>query len=374
MSKNRTKSRFGSFMKIYTIILAVIAASICVVVWTKLKKYQNDYDSAKQAGSATNYVQEFVSGLDYDSILEYINKYGLNVMKGINPEINHARYFDNLISVYGASFRENEKNTNSIPRYDIMAGDVRIAVISLKASGKNDEFGFHGWVLKDMAFDTDEIEYTDIDIWVPAECKVAYNMQELSDEYIVENSVSDDDFTRKLKSLGVSVPDDVRYHIEYTFGNRNIAAINADGQMLKSVVNGSVYDFRQGSTAMPDDLQTYVMDAMDSYIYTLYKKKSFGEIEKYIEKDSDAYRMISEVLTSAAWGWTPDTVDILEHDITDYVSYGDDFFTCRYYGRIYKFKDGAMESGEEEFNYRIIFRNISGKWLMDYFILTKEAQ
>lgn len=128
-----------------------------------------------------------------------------------------------------------------------------------------------------------------------------------------------------MKSLGVSVSDNVRYHIEYTFGNRNIAAINADGQMLKSVINGSVYDFRQGSTAMPDDLQTYVMNAMDSYIYTLYKKKSFGEIAEYIEKDSDAYRMISEVLTSAAWGWTPDTVDILEHDVTDYVSYGDDF-------------------------------------------------
>lgn len=145
MRKNRTKSRFGSFMKTYTIILAVIAVGICAIVWTKLTKYQNGYDSAKQAGSATNYVQEFVSGLDYDSILEYIDKYGLNVMKGINPEINHARYFDNLISVYGVSFRENEKNTNSIPRYDIMAGDVRIAVISLKASGKNDEFGFHGY-------------------------------------------------------------------------------------------------------------------------------------------------------------------------------------------------------------------------------------
>ena len=79
-------------------------------------------------------------------------------------------------------------------------------------------------------------------------------------------------------------------------------------------------------------------------------------------------------ILSAAWGWTPDTVDILEHNVTDYVSYGDDCFTCRYYGRIYKFKDGAMESGEEEFNYRIIFRNIGGKWLVDYFILTKEAQ
>ena len=56
MRKNRTKSRFGSFMKTYTIILAVIAVGICAIVWTKLKKYQNDYDSAKQAGSATNYV------------------------------------------------------------------------------------------------------------------------------------------------------------------------------------------------------------------------------------------------------------------------------------------------------------------------------
>ncbi len=373
MSKNSTKSRFGSFMKIYTIILAVIAVGICAIVWTKLKKYQNDYDSAKQAGSAENYVQDFADGLDYNSILEYIDNYGLNVMKGIAPRENHARYFANLISVYGVSFRENEKSTDSIPVYDIMAGDDRIAVISLKASGKNDNFGFHGWTLKDMAFDTDEIEYTDIDIWAPAGCKVAYNMQELSNEYIMESNTSDDDFSRKLKSLGVKLSSDVRYHIEYTFGNRNIAAINADGEMLKAVVNGSVYDFRQESTEMSDDLKIYVMDVMDSYIYTLYKKKSFAEISGYIEPDSDAYRMISEVLTSAAWGWTPDTVNILEHDVTDYVSYGDDAFSCRYYGRIYKFKEGAMESGEEKFNYRIIFRNKGGKWLMNYFVLTKET-
>ena len=113
-----------AFLYTFSLNLAGVVVGICAIVWTKLKKYQNDYDSANQAGSATDYVQEFVSGLDYDSILEYIDKYGLNVMKGINPEINHARYFDNLISVYGVSFRENEKNTNSIPRYDIMAGEV----------------------------------------------------------------------------------------------------------------------------------------------------------------------------------------------------------------------------------------------------------
>lgn len=374
MKKNKKSSRFAQFMKIYAALLAVIAIVVCAIVWTKLKKYQNDYDNAKAESSTENFVGNFVNGLDYNSILQYIDEYGLNITKGINPRENHAKYFDGLITVYGADYKENDKNTAALPVYDIMAGDKRIAVISLKASGKNDSFGFHGWTIKDMAFDTDAIEYSDIDIWAPAGAKVAYNMQELSDEYIAEKNTASDDFARKLKKDGVEPEESVRYHIEYTFGSRNIAALDEKGQMLEAKVTDSVYDFRQSGINMPDELKEYVTGAMDSYIYTLYKKKSFDETSAYIEPDSDAYRMVTEVLASAAWGFIPDEVNVLEHEVTDYIPYGDDIFTCRYYGKIYKYKEGAMESGEEEFNYRIIFRKNNGRWLINYFVLTKETK
>lgn len=46
-----------------------------------------------------------------------------------------------------------------MPVYDVYAGDTRIAVLSLKADGKSDSFGFHDWKIRDMAFDTNEIDY-----------------------------------------------------------------------------------------------------------------------------------------------------------------------------------------------------------------------
>ena len=37
--------------------------------------------------------------------------------------------------------------------------------------------------------------------------------------------------------------------------------------------------------------------------------------------------------------------------------------------KIYKYEEGKSESGEETFNYRLIFKKHDGKWYLNYFII-----
>ena len=150
-----------------------------------------------------------------------------------------------------------------------------------------------------------------------------------------------------------------------------LTVTDADGAVLEPAVNGEgLYDY----TARLDEefragVEQRVFDTVNAYIYNIYNKKTFAEAAAYLEYGSDAYAVVADVQVSIIWGWTPDTVDILEQSVSDCVQYGDSLFACSYYGKIYKYEEGAMESGEETFNYRMLFHKIDGQWYLNYFVL-----
>ena len=330
------KRKFRRFLRIYASILGIATIVVCIIVWGRLKNYQESYDNSKSKHSPDKFMNEFVDNLDYEKILGYVKNYGINVETGINPKENHAAYFAACVAADGAKYDKNDKYTSVMPVYDVYAGDTRIAVLSLKADGKSDSFGFHDWKIRDMAFDTNEIDYE----------------------------------TTTVTVNEASVPAVETYVIKDTFGSRNITATDSNGNSYTAFVEGNTYDFTGSKgTKAPEDIEQRVFDTIDSYILTIYNHKSFDETATYIEYDSDAYRLIKDVLASVIWGWTPDTVDILEQSVTDYVAYGDNLFSCSYYGKIYKYEEGKSESGEETFNYRLIFKKHDGKWYLNYFII-----
>lgn len=367
---NRGKRNFKVFLRIYAGILAIAGVVVCVIVWNKLKAYQDSYDKSESAHNPDKYVSEFVSGLDCDSLKSYMGTYGINIDKGIDPVGNLAAYFSDCIDKNGVTYTQNEKFQKTLPVYDICSGDMRIAVISLKAEGRNDSFGFHDWTIGNMAFDTDGIKYSSVDIIVPDGSIVTYNGQIVSEEYIKERDVSSDAAADKVAELGGNVTKSIVYHITDTFGDRKITAIDRDGNELTALVNNNDYDF-SGLTGgiAPDDVKQRVFEVMDSFILTMNNMKSFQDTSVYLEYGSDAYAMLLDVMASVIWGWKPDTIETLEQEVTDYVRYSDNVFACNYYGKIYKYQEGATESGNEEFNYRLVFREISGQWYLNYFII-----
>ena len=368
--ENRGKRNFKIFLRIYAGILAIVSVVVCVIVWNKLKAYQNSYDESERLHQPDRYAAGFVAGLDRDSLLAYMDTYGINIESGISPKENLADYLCESIEKKGVSYTQNEKFTKTSPVYDIYSGDTRIAVISLKTDGRNDSFGFHDWIVGKMAFDTDRIEYGSVNITVPDGAIVTYNGQVVPDDFIKERNIISDVAADKISTLGESVTNNTLYHINNTFGNVEIAATDSNGNELTAFVRDNEYDFSGMTGGMPPaDVEQRIFDTMDSFILTMNNLKPFGETSVYLENGSDAYAMLKDVMDSVVWGWKPDTIETLERKVTDYVQYGDDIFACSYYGKIYKYEEGAEESGNEEFNYRLVFRKIDGQWYLNYFII-----
>ncbi len=363
---------FKIFLRVYAGLLAVAIIVVCVILWNSLKRYQERHDRAQAGGNPDIYAEEFVKGLGYDSLLAYIQTYGLNDgEKSLEYEARHAEYFAGLLENTPASYVRSEKFKSALPVYDIYSGNTRVAVISLKPEGKNDEFGYHKWQLKEMAFDTDIIDYRDILVKVPQGASVVFEGRLLGEEYRQpEKTAEDPVLDRALLLGGVAAPNDI-YKLTKVIGEPELSVTDAGGAVLEAVAgDGGLYDYTaKAEEAFRAEIEQRVFDTVDAYIYNIYNHKTFSEAAAYLEYGSDAYNVVADVQSSIIWGWTPDTVDILEQSVSDCVKYGDSLFACSYYGKIYKFEEGAMESGEETFNYRMMFRLIDGQWYLNYFVL-----
>lgn len=364
------QKRFRLGLKIYAGVLAFAILVVCIIVWNKLSKYQDRYDKAKAEGNPDIYAEEFIQGLSYDSLLDYIKEYGLNVKGEFDYEAEHAEYFSEMIKKNEASFVRSEKFKSALPVYDIMSGDTRVAVISLKSLGKSDDFGFHKWQLKEIAFDTEVIEYNDVKIIVPGGAKVTYDGNELSEENKITSSVKKDPVKDYAISLGATDYVTESYLVKNNIGTADIKVTDVNGNVINAVADGNVYDYTlESNKTFLEEVTPRVYDAMNAYIYNMYNHRTFSEVAAFLEYGSNAYAVVQDVQATIYWGWTPDTVDILSQNIKDCVQYGDRYFACTYEGEIYKFEEGAMESGEEEFNYRLLFHKIDGKWFLNYFVL-----
>lgn len=364
------QKRFRLGLKIYAGVLAFAILVVCIIVWNKLSKYQDRYDKAKAEGNPDIYAEEFIQGLSYDSLLDYIKEYGLNVKGEFDYEAEHAEYFSEMIKKNEASFVRSEKFKSALPVYDIMSGDTRVAVISLKSFGKSDDFGFHKWQLKEIAFDTEVIEYNDVKIIVPGGAKVTYDGNELSEENKITSSVKKDPVKDYAISLGATDYVTESYLVKNNIGTADIKVTDVNGNVINAVADGNVYDYTlESNKTFLEEVTPRVYDTMNAYIYNMYNHRTFSEVAAFLEYGSNAYAVVQDVQATIYWGWTPDTVDILSQNIKDCVQYGDRYFACTYEGKIYKFEEGAMESGEEEFNYRLLFHKIDGKWFLNYFVL-----
>lgn len=361
--------KFKLFLIVWAAILVVAITVVSVSLWKRLDGYQKDYDAAAAAANPDVFADGFVRELSYETISRYIEQFGINTKGPVDTNLQHAKYFSDMVNGAAPRFERSEKFTDRTPVYDIFCGSQRMAVISLKSAGKNDDFGYHLWQLKDMAFDTDVIEYKDITIDVPAGFTVTYNGFELGEENLVKSEEFKDIAVEYAIAAGGQRYFTERYAVNNVLGEPIIKAV-ADEVELAYVEKDGNYDFVSGRyNEQVEAVRDRVYEIIDAYILNIYRHKTFWEIVGYLERNSDAYKVIYDVQASIAWSWKPATVDILEQNLTDCVFYNDNLFTCSYYGKIYKFKEGAQENGEEEFRYRMLYKKINGQWVLSYFVL-----
>lgn len=372
MSKKKNKNKqFKTFLKIYTGVLAIAIVVVCCIVWGKLKKYQNNYDKAKANGNPDKYVEQFIASLDYEKFSGFIDEYGLNNVDKEDTMLykEHAIYYSNLVKTGTVTFSRNEKFKSALPIYDIKVGDTRLGVISLKAEGKNDDFGFHLWTLKEIVFDTDNLNYSDYKVVVPADALVYCNGEAIPGEAFTQDK-SNDVMYQTAMDLGGVAKNAKSCKLKKMLNNPNVIVKDSEGKSIEGVTKDNVIDYTNTSTdSLKAETQSRIFETIRSYILTIYNKKSYDATSVYIQYGSPAHALVVDVLASTIWGWTPDTVDVLDEQVSDFISYGDNVFSCNYYGKIFKFGEGDEETGEEEFKYRLLFHKVDGQWYLYHFII-----
>lgn len=365
--KDKKTSKFKWILLIYTTVLAVIIMVIALFVWDGLEKYQNSYDKSKESGNSLLFADELVDEWNYENVLSYVEKYGVvNVDKYNTPE-QIAKFFTNFENK--VTYKENTKYTEVMPVYDIYGDGKRIAVVSFKPEGNNDEFGFHKWQIRDLVFDTDSAEIVKYSLTVPYNCNVSVNDIIISQEDAIRKETPNQGVAAIAEQLsGVRVE-----YLTYDLGNclvkPDIKVTDTNGEVIPESgdSNNNIRYMKVVSDEFKNIAEKRVTDTCHAYIMNIYSKLSFWQMSRYLVANSQAYAIVQDVQASIAWGWHPDVVEVLEESVSDYIQYSDTLFSCKYYGKIYKADE--KESYEEIINYSLLFQKIGEEWFLTYFVL-----
>ncbi len=361
------KLSFGKILLIYAAVFMVIIAVVGVVVWNKLSDYQKDYDEAKAAGSPKLFAEELVAGWNYEAVTDYIESYGVDNL----GEYNNKEVLADIFAGKSAkiSYSANEKYTEVMPVYDIYSGTTRLAVVSLKPEGTNDEFGFHKWQIRDLVFDTNNLETTNYTIKVTSDCKVVVNGEALTEDNVKSTYQNLDTLTKWVGEKYGHAIEYTEYELGACVSLPEIKVTDAAGnEITECVVKEDLVEYNCTSTpAFIEAVEPRVFDTTHAYISNIYYKLTFYQLSKYLVANSDAYVIIKDVQSSIAWGWHPDVVEIIEESVSNYVEYSDTLFSCDYYAKIYK--ADADEEYEEIFNYQLLFEKVGEEYYLTYFNL-----
>lgn len=363
----KKKLKFKHILCIYAGVLAIATIVICCIVWSGLKKYQNSYDKAEASGNPELFMSNFIENWNKETVSAYIEEYGLQNVSKYTTNEQACEYF---MSFPGKiSYTETEKSNNIRPIYDIYAGDRRIAAISLKTAGNNDEFGFHDWILNEIVFDTNSLECNDYEVIVPAGSTVVAGNITLTKEDITGVIKSDSPVALKAESFGAVLVQNEVYKIDNAEFEPVLTVTYPDGSVAQNVEPvDDVFDYSyKADTSFVDEMTTFVYDVCEAYTMNIYCKLSFAEVCKYIEYNSDAYKIVQEVQSAIIWGWQPDVVEITEKNAFDFVIYNDNLFSCKYYGKVYRADEEEVR--EETVNYDMLFRKTGDGWKLTYFVI-----
>lgn len=359
---------FKKGLLIYTGVLAVVVIVVCMIVWGKLSRYQKDYNEAEEAAQPEVFIEEWVEALTSDQIKTLIDTYDVNIKNNVNYVNNHIEYFSSLLNK-GVTYKVNENYSDKAPIYDVYGGNKRIAVISLKQTASGNRFGFRGWTINKLAFDTNDIDYHNIQVKVNSDDVVYLAGIQLKDDDSVKVESVTNGVSEKAAALGGSLPSWKVYTIKDYIGDANITVRDSRGnsRILSKIGDDQFSCVNMASNDFVTSNEPRVLEITDAYINNIYQKISFQDLSKYLVSGSDAYKVIKDVQASIVWGWKPDTVTIDEQSTSDYVIYSDTLFSCRYNGKITK--SGSQGTSEESFEYELLFQKVNNKWLMTFMAL-----
>ena len=376
----KKRSVFPFYLLAYAVVLIGVVAFACSYVWDALDAYQQEYDTAQAKAQPTVYMDDLISKIDYEHILSDMQMYTQHpyVTESDRSLVQHAVHFAYLIADNGLRYEKNVQYQEGAPVYDLYAGQERIAAVSLIHGAHSDEFGFRQWQTKAIVYDNNNIDYQTYTVHVLDGMQIVADGVMLTEEQCVFSGTVEDmpeekarqAVTAKAKTMGGTALVYKTYQLEHLMSAPDLQVVDRDGNAVKMTgqADNAYFYYKDGKTQQMSEAATQrVLETCKTYIYNIYRKAYFSQIANYLVYNSDAYKVVKDVQATIAWGWKPTIVEIREQAVSEIELYSDDLFSCHYEATVYK-ADSKQEE-EESFRYRMLFKKISGKWYLTYFII-----
>lgn len=349
----------------------------CVVrsIMENLSNYQRDYDAAKAAGAPELAMQENMELFTADKIGDVIDAKQLDISSRFETIEQYKDFYKGYLQNKNVRYIKNDELYNDArPVYNVMAFDSEaadtdegelLAIVSLKAAGEKDSFGFNKWEIKDIAISENIYDYHEVYVRVMDDMDVYINGIKLDErEYItggvIDNAVSD----MAYELTGVSFNYNVYYAGELV-QEPQVSVIDAQG----NDVTADYVDAENGlkdyeATASPEFIavvQDMVQSFCETYVYHIYRKASVDSVAVMMEDGSEAERLLYNAQSTLAWAWVPETVEILDESYDEFMYYNESYFSCRSTINIRKADSKTTE--DEEFICQWLFKRLTGSGL-----------
>ena len=380
--RNKKKSSsFKIFLGAYAGLWLVLTVILCAVLWKNLAGYQRDYDVAKAAGEPELAMQENMYLFTAQNIGALVESEQPEILSRFETIEQYKDFYTDFLEGRTVGYEKDEKLYNDArPVYDVYAYDVAgtgseagelLAIVSFKAAGEKDSFGFNKWEIKDIAISENLYDYHDVYVKVMDDMDVYINGIKADEREYITGGVIDNAIAAKAYELtGVSFNYKVYYAGEMV-SEPQLQVIDAAGNDVTADYVQEDNDLKSyettASTDFIDSVQDRAKNFCETYVYHIYRKASVDSVASMMEGGSEAARLLYNAQSTLAWAWVPDTVEILDENYDEFMYYNENYFSCR--STINIRKSDANTTEDEEFVCEWLFKKVNGEWLVTYFIL-----
>ncbi len=355
--KRRKKFHFPIF---YIFLLLLVAAFVTVMHFAlaQLEIVMADFENAQPKYAAEEAFNTYFASPDFAALAA-----ACDIPENVSPLETKESFVAELTERYGGlptSYAATTSGADGSLRYLVKAGDLKIAIFSLKKSTETTEFGF------------EQYEIGDIELYIRPEETVSVtartgdavyiNGNLLDESYVTETGVP----TSSCEHVpeGVSGITFTTYEAGALLRAPTVEVISPNGSAAPLTLNEEtgvweadiVYD-----TALHDKYADQMIKVAQNYAAYVMRDGYFASFSSYFDKTTDLYETIRQVPVGFVWihnGYSFDDVSASE-----FYAYDENTFSCRIRFVQVLHRNGN-EDYREQFDVTFYLHRVNGEFLI----------
>ncbi|MGN0160858.1 MAG: hypothetical protein ACI4AQ_05680 [Lachnospiraceae bacterium] len=357
--KKRKISGFVIFLLVYSVILIGVIGAGLGYVWNLLIDYE--------AGMSDVNMERYLTEFDAEHIGGTFDKYPAETSVYETSDVMKA-WFENQVAESDVSFEKlTGQYTNATPVYEVYAGEKKIARVELSEVGKNGH-GFPVWEMSGVSFDGYMDILDAVNIKVPLNAQVQINGIPVKPEDLKETEEVDlagaaGDYVEQIPGYNI-------YEIEGLHFEPVISVLGDNIVEVEDAQYAVCYDYGTDE-ALLNEVRGRITQMAHAYGTYIINKGSLSDATGFMV--GKARQVLSDIPGTGFYLWNEEyTYDFQKDEITDFVRYGEDCFSCEvsYYLHV-SYRGGSRNIGYDT-KLQCFFVKNKGNWYLANFSLVSE--